>query len=104
MIPFPVCEPTRDLAVDSSTSHARQTNSIEKPVKMPLDPVRKKSVKDPGLWAVLVSPKKRTWSSVSSLLNHHVITPKGRAMVSPVLIARTFSSFSGRTMPATPLP
>lgn len=104
MIPFPVWEPTRDLAVGSSTSQARQTNSIEKPVKMPLEPVRKKSVNEPGLWAVLVSPKKRIWSSVSALLYHHVMTPNGRAMASPVLIATTFSSFSGRTIPATPLP
>lgn len=73
-------------------------------MKMPLEPVKKKSVNEPGLWAVLVSPKKRIWSSVSSLLYHHVTTPNGRAIASPVLIARTFSSFSGRTIPATPLP
>jgi len=45
----------------------------------------------------------RTTSSVSSLLYHHVTTPKGRAMASPFLIARTFSSDSGRTIPATPV-
>jgi hypothetical protein len=37
-------------------------------------------------------------------LYHHVTTPKGRARASPFLIARTFSSASGRTIPAIPLP
>lgn len=103
-MPEPICFETRDFTTLSSRSQARATNSVVKPVKMPLEPVRQKSVNEPALWAFAVSPKKRITSSVSSLLYHHVVTPNGRAMESPFLIGRTFSSFSGRTIPAIPAP
>ena len=103
-IPLPEWFPTKAFTAFSSKSHARLTTSVENPVKIPLEPVRKKSVNSPALCAFEVSPKKRTTNSVSSLLYHHVTAPKGRAMASPFLIARTFSSDSGSTIPATPFP
>ncbi|KAI5001471.1 hypothetical protein ZWY2020_026121 [Hordeum vulgare] len=44
----------------------RATNSVEKPVKMPVAPVSWKLVKRPGVWPLEVSPRKSTTSSAES--------------------------------------
>ncbi|KAK6142191.1 hypothetical protein DH2020_003003 [Rehmannia glutinosa] len=72
-----------------SKSHAPLTNSVENQVKMPLGPVKKKSVKE-RVCGLLRCLRKRIASSVSCLLYHHVVTPNGRA-IDAFLIARTFS-------------
>ena len=96
---------TRSVASCADRSKARAANSAEKPVKIPLDPVRWNSVNSPRTWALEVSPRKRTTSSSAlHVLSHHETLPKGSAMASPLRIATTFSSASGKTIPALPLP
>nr|ACR36201.1 unknown [Zea mays]ACR36542.1 unknown [Zea mays] len=98
---------TSAAASASGRSHARDTNSVEKPVKMPVAPVSWKLVNCPGLWPLEVSPRKSTVSGVGAAgpLCHHVTTPKGSASASPSFTATTFSFVaSGRTMPQVPVP
>lgn len=103
-MPVPVWLPARALTSSSPRSEALHRNSVEKPENTLLEPVRKKLVNSPALWALEVSPRNRMTRSVSSLLYHQVTVPKGRAMASPFLMAITFSCFSGRTIPAIPHP
>uniref|UniRef100_A0A8R7U2A5 Uncharacterized protein n=1 Tax=Triticum urartu TaxID=4572 RepID=A0A8R7U2A5_TRIUA len=94
-------------AASWSRSQARATNSVEKPVKMPVAPVSWKLAKRPGVWPLEVSPRKSTTSSAEapSALCHQVTAPKGSARVSPSLTGITFSlAASGRTRPQAPAP
>uniref|UniRef100_A0A804PS23 Uncharacterized protein n=1 Tax=Zea mays TaxID=4577 RepID=A0A804PS23_MAIZE len=89
-------------ASGSGRSHARDTNSVDRPVKMPADPVSWKLVNCPRLWPLEVSPRKSTVRSACAAgpLCHHVTAPKGSASASPSFTATTFSFVaSGRTRP-----